>query len=62
MNKRTVLIISEHAADFYSLTAALDRAEPNRFKAVTVNTRDQPVDALMDPGNDVVVLAYTLET
>jgi len=62
VDKKTILIISEHPADFYSLTAALDRAEPARFHPVTVNTRDQPVDALMDPMNDAVILAYTLET
>jgi DNA-binding NarL/FixJ family response regulator len=62
VDKKHVLIISEHPADFYSLTAALERAEPPRFKPVTVNTRDQPVDALMDPVNDAVILAYTLET
>jgi AmiR/NasT family two-component response regulator len=62
VDKKTVLIISEHPADFYSLTAALERAEPPRFKPVTVNTRDQPVDALIDPANDAVILASTLET
>jgi AmiR/NasT family two-component response regulator len=62
VDKKTILIISEHPADFYSLTAALDRADPARFHPVTVNTRDQPVDALMDPMNDSVILAYTLET
>lgn len=62
MSTKTILIISEFPADFYSLGAALDRAEPERFKSVTVSTRDQPVDALMDPGNDAVILAYTPET
>jgi AmiR/NasT family two-component response regulator len=59
---KKILIISEYAADFYSLGAALDRAENDRYQYVTVNTRDQPVDSLMDPSNDAVILAYTQET
>jgi cell division septation protein DedD len=62
VDTKTILIISEYPADFYTLTSALERAVPPRFKTVTVNPRDHPVDALMDPGNAAVILAYTLET
>ena len=61
MASKKILIISEYAADFYSLGAALDRAENDRYQYVTVNTRDQPIDSLMDPSNDAVILAYTQE-
>jgi AmiR/NasT family two-component response regulator len=59
---KKILIISEYAADFYSLGAALDRAENDRYQYVTVNSRDEPIDSLMDPSNDAVILAYTQET
>jgi AmiR/NasT family two-component response regulator len=62
VGSKNVLIISEYPGDFYSLGAALDRAEDDRYHYITVNTRDQPVDALMDPSNDAVILAYTPET
>lgn len=62
MASKKILIISEYAADFYSLGAALDRAGNDIYQYVTVNTRDQPVDSLMDPSNDAVILAYTEET
>lgn len=62
VSRKTVLIISEYPEDFYSLGAALDRARHEPFKYVTVGTQDQPVEALMDPDNDVVILAYTPET
>jgi AmiR/NasT family two-component response regulator len=57
-----VLLISELPADFYTLTAALERAQPERFQTRTVNTSEQPVDALLDPDNDAIILAYTMET
>jgi len=59
---KKILIISDHPADFYSLGAALDRAGTDRFKCITASTRDQPVDALMDPANHAVILAYKPET
>ena len=62
MGLNNVLLISELPADFYTLTAALERAQPERFQTRTVNTSEQPVDALLDPSNDAIILAYTLET
>ena len=62
MASKKILIISEYAADFSSLGAALDRAENDRYQYVTVNTRDQPIDSLIDPSIDAVILAYTEET
>jgi AmiR/NasT family two-component response regulator len=62
MAKKTVLIISEHPRDFGELSAVLARAGPAPFELVTVDTRDQPVAALMDAGNDAVILAYSPET
>jgi len=62
MASKKILIISEYAADFSSLGAALDRAENDRYQYVTVNTRDQPIDSLIDPSIDAVILAYTQET
>lgn len=62
MGLNNVLLISELPADFYTLTAALERAQPERFQTRTVNTSEQPVDALLDPDNDAIILAYTMET
>ncbi|MCX2979343.1 hypothetical protein EYC98_00525 [Halieaceae bacterium IMCC14734] len=62
MGLNNVLLISELPADFYTLTAALERARPERFQTRTVNTSEQPVDALLDPDNDAIILAFTLET
>lgn len=62
MDKKTVLIISENAEDGQQLSSVLARAEPQRFLPLTANTREQPVAALMDSGNDAVILAYSRET
>ncbi len=62
MGLKNILIISEDKTDHLVLSASLQRAAPLRFNVNTATTLDRPIDALMDRGNDAVILALAPET
>ncbi len=62
MEQQTVLIISENEADHLVLSASLERAVPPRFKLASSASFERPLEALLDPMIDVVIMAYGPET
>ena len=62
MEQHTVLIISENTTDQLILSSCLDRAQPPRFQLTTTESMERPLEALMDPGHDVVIISYAPET
>ncbi len=62
MDQHTVLVISDNKTDHLILSSCLDRAIPRRFKLCTPDTIDRPLEALMNPDVDVVILSYGPET
>lgn len=62
MDQQTVLIISESQADHLILSASLQRAQNGRFKLASSESIERPLEALMDPGIDAVIMAYGPET
>ena len=62
MDQHTVLIISESQADHLILSASLQRAQNGRFKLASSESIERPLEALMDPGIDAVIMAYGPET
>ena len=62
MNQHTVLIISENKTDHVILSACLGRALPDRFKLAVSQSIERPLEALMDPNIDTVIMAYGPET
>ncbi|MCR9106037.1 MAG: bifunctional diguanylate cyclase/phosphodiesterase [Gammaproteobacteria bacterium] len=62
MEQQTVLIISENKADHLVLRASLERAVPARFSLAAAESFDRPVEALLDPMIDAVIMAYGPET
>lgn len=58
MERHKVLIISEHEADHLLLSACLERARPARFDLVSVDSIERPLEALMDPEVDAVIMAH----
>lgn len=62
MDQHTVLIISEHKTDHLILSSCLSRAAPTRFRLASTNLIERPLEALLDPGIDVVIMASGPET
>ncbi|TDG15154.1 EAL domain-containing protein [Seongchinamella unica] len=62
MEQHTVLIISESSADHAILSASLGRAVPARFNLASSESMDRPLEALLDPMVDAVIMAYGPET
>ncbi|TGD74121.1 bifunctional diguanylate cyclase/phosphodiesterase [Mangrovimicrobium sediminis] len=62
MGQHTVLIISEHGTDHRVLSNCLQRAVPQRFHPLTADSITRPLDALLDPNLDVVIMAVGRET
>ena len=62
MDQRKVLIISENTTDHLILSSCLERAQPQRFQLTTAESTEKPLEALMDPGHDVVIISYAPET
>ncbi len=62
MEQQTVLIISENKTDHLVLSASLERAVPARFNLASAESFDRPLEALMDPMIDAVIMAYGPET
>jgi diguanylate cyclase (GGDEF)-like protein len=59
---KNILIISEDKTDHLLLSASLERASPARFDVTFATAMERPLDALMDPKNDAVILAQAPET
>ena len=62
MDQHTILIISEHKTDHLILSACLERAAPTRFKLASASMMQRPLDALLDPAIDAVIMASGPET
>lgn len=62
MEQHTVLIISENSADHAILSACLGRAVPARFDLASSESMERPLEALLDPMIDAVIMAYGPET
>ncbi len=62
MEKQTILIISEEQTDHLILAASLERARPQRFQMATAESMERPLDALLDPAIDVVIMAHGPQT
>jgi diguanylate cyclase (GGDEF)-like protein len=59
---KNILIISEDKTDHLVLCSSLERAAPQRFNVTIATSLERPIDALMDRGNDAVILAQAPET
>lgn len=62
MDLRTILAISANKTDHLILADCLDRAEPSRFRLNSKTALERPLDTLMDPTIDAVILAAGPET
>ncbi len=62
MEQRTVLIISETRSDHLILADCLGRAVPARFQLAASEAMERPLEALLDPTIDVVIMAYGRES
>ncbi|MFT6955910.1 MAG: diguanylate cyclase (GGDEF)-like protein [Halieaceae bacterium] len=62
MDRHTVLIISDQSTDHIILSACLERALPSRFDLVNSGNIDRPLEALLDPAHDAVIMVYGPET
>ena len=62
MEQHTVLIISENTTDELILSSCLERAIPARFQLTSSASMERPLEALMDPGHDLVILSHAPET
>ncbi|WP_116367447.1 putative bifunctional diguanylate cyclase/phosphodiesterase [Parahaliea mediterranea] len=57
MEQHTVLIISDNPADGAVLSACLRRALPRRFHLASNDNLERPLEALLDPALDAIILA-----
>jgi len=62
VEQHTVLIISEEKTDHLVLTASLERAVPARFHLASSESFERPLEALLDPMIDAVIMTYGPET
>lgn len=62
MEQHTVLVISEDKTDHLVLAACLQRAKPARFKFAAPEAMERPLEALLDPMIDAVIMAYGAQT
>lgn len=62
MDLRTVLVISTNKTDHLVLSDCLDRAVPPRFRLVINEVPERPLEALLDPDVDAVIMAAGPET
>ncbi|MDG2048414.1 MAG: bifunctional diguanylate cyclase/phosphodiesterase [Halioglobus sp.] len=62
MEQHTVLIISENKADHLILAACLSRAQPARFQLAAQETMERPLEALLDPMIDAVIIGHGAQT
>ena len=62
MERHSVLIISEQNTDHLILSACLERALPERFQLADPGQMERPLEALLDPAIDAVIMAYGPES
>ena len=62
MAHKNILVISEEKTDHLVISASLARAVPQRFNVTTATAMERPLDALLDPSHDAVILAQAPET
>ncbi len=62
MEQHTVLIISEKKTDHLILSASLERARPQRFHLASSESMERPLEALLDPMVDAVIMAHGPQT
>ncbi len=62
MERHNVLIISEQNTDHLILSACLERALPDRFTLVSSAQVERPLEALLDPNIDAVIMAHGPES
>ena len=62
MEQHTILIISEHKTDHLILSTCLERARPDRFRLTTLESFERPLEALLDPEVDAVIMAHGAES
>lgn len=62
MEQHTILIISENKTDHLVLAACLGRAKPARFHLSPAEAMERPLEALMDPEIDAVIMAQGPQT
>ncbi|MEQ8803094.1 MAG: bifunctional diguanylate cyclase/phosphodiesterase, partial [Haliea sp.] len=59
---RTVMVISANKTDHLVLSDCLDRAVPPRFRLVSSEELERPLEALLDPDVDAIIMAVGPET
>ena len=62
VEQQTILIFSEDKADHLVLSACLERAKPSRFRLASSESFKRPLEALLDPMIDAVIMAHGPET
>ena len=62
MEQHTVLIISENKADHLILAECLARAKPARFRLAASEAMERPLEALLDPMIDAVIMGHGAQT
>jgi diguanylate cyclase (GGDEF)-like protein len=62
VDQSTILIISEQKTDHLVLSDCLERALPPRFEVAQSVSIERPLDALLDPSVDAVIMAQGPET
>jgi diguanylate cyclase (GGDEF)-like protein len=62
VEQHTVLIISENKADHLILAECLARAKPARFQLAASETMERPLEALLDPMIDAVIMSHGAQT
>lgn len=62
MEQHTILIISENKTDHLFLSACLERALPARFNLAPSESIERPLEALLDPDIDAVIMAHGPES
>jgi len=62
VEQHTILIISEDMTDRLYLGACLERARPVRFHVTCLESIERPLEALLDPMIDAVILAHGPQT
>jgi len=62
VEQQTILIFSEDKADHLVLSTCLERAQPDRFRLASPESFKRPLEALLDPMIDAVIMAYGPET
>jgi diguanylate cyclase (GGDEF)-like protein len=58
VEQHTILIISEDKTDHLVISASLERARPARFHLASSETIERPLEALLDPMIDAVIMAH----